>query len=420
MTPTPLIRSEQLDRAAAAAGARTLAALSSAASSSAPSATADAAPGAQPTLPGLRVREVRALARSSAAAVREARRLTPELSQALTEAGFARHFVPSRFGGSAGRFASVLAATADVAEECPSTAWCGALFAAHGRLAAYLPEEGQAELWAQGPDVRIAAAVNPPAGTARAVAGGWRLTGRWGLASGVDHAQWILLASWTSDAAGRPEHRVFAVPRADFEVEDTWRSTGLRGTGSNAVTVREASVPAHRTMTLDDLGRVSPGAARCHAVPYPMVAGLQFAAPGLGAARGALAEWRRAMAGRKRADGQAAWETAAAQGALSRAAVEVRAAGLLLTEAARRADDGGTGALEVAENVRDAAHAAEWCATAAGRLTRASGARALAEDDPVQLRWRDTLAVASHAALDVEAGAPYARAVFDAGSGESG
>ncbi|MEU9072192.1 oxidoreductase [Streptomyces sp. NPDC048109] len=413
MRPASLRPAGQPDRVSpATAGARTR-------GHADPAAPVDAAPQAGP---GLCVRNVRALARSAAATVQEARRLTPELAEALTEAGFARHFVPRRFGGSAGRFASVLAATAEVAEECASTAWCGALFAAHGRLAAYLPEEGQAELWAQGPDVRIAAAVNPPSGTTHAVAGGWRLAGRWGLASGVDHAQWILLAAWTPDAAGRPEHRVLAVPRTDFETEDTWRSTGLRGTGSNAVTVREAWVPAHRTMTLGELGRQDPGAARCHAVPYPMVSGLQFAAPGLGAARGALTEWRRAMTGRKRANGRAARETAAAQDALSRSSAEVRAAGLLLAEAARRADEAGTGALDVAENVRDTAHAAELCATAAGRLTRASGARALAENDPVQLRWRDTMAVACHAALNVEeAAAAYARAVLGdgPGSGES-
>lgn len=222
------------------------------------------------------------MADREAPAVDERRRLDARVAAAVVDAGFARHFVPVEWGGAAGSFARLIADASAVAEACAATGWCAALYAAHGRLAAYLPERGQREVWSQGPDVRIAASVVPPQGSAAAVPGGWRLDGEWRTASGVDHAEWVLLASWTPGSDGAREHRVFAVPRAELTVRDTWDSVGLRGSGSNSVAGEGITVPAHRSFTLGALLRPLPGAARCHRVPYPMVAAPIFAAPVLG------------------------------------------------------------------------------------------------------------------------------------------
>ncbi|MEU2539471.1 oxidoreductase [Streptomyces iakyrus] len=345
------------------------------------------------------------------APVAEARRaLTADAVDALTRAGFPRHFVPGRFGGEAGEFVPLVAGVADTGEACAATAWCAALFAAHGRLAAYLPPEGQREVWAEGPDVRIAAAVVPPQGAAVAVDGGWRLDGAWRPASGVDHADWILLASWTDGEEGR-EHRIFAVPRAQVTVEDTWHSSGLRGTGSNTVRCEGVVVPRHRTYTLAALLRSRPGAARCHTVPYPMVAALMFAAPLLGAARGALSAWTGERLAAERTH-------PATHTVLARASARIHAAGLLLTGAAERADRGEITALAVAENRRDATAAATLCREAVDALFHASGLRAQSPDSAVQRAWRDATAIAAHAALDPDAAArAYAEAVLSPAEG---
>ncbi|GAA0679514.1 acyl-CoA dehydrogenase family protein [Kitasatospora atroaurantiaca] len=348
------------------------------------------------------------LAARSAEQVNRQHRLTPELATALTAAGFARHFVPARWGGTAGTFGALAETTAEVGEACASTAWCAALYAAHGRLAAYLPEQAQYELWGATPNVRIAAAVLPAAGQADAAPGGWRIGGRWSCASGVDHADWVLLAARTqgkAGTAGTAEQRIFAVPRAEVAVLDTWRNLGLQGTGSNSVVLDGTFVPAHRSFTLADLATVEPGAARCHAVPYQLVAALQFAAPMLGAARGALRAWTAATAVKRRVDGRPAREAGSVQVVLGRASAEIHAAGLLLSHSARRADEAQATPLVVAENQRDLAAAADLCADAVTRLVRAGGARGQGEQDPVQRRWRDVTAAAGHPALDFEAAA---------------
>ncbi|MEV6947638.1 oxidoreductase [Streptomyces sp. NPDC051172] len=349
--------------------------------------------------------ELTEIARRDLGTTEERRKLTPEVAAAISHAGFSRHFVPRRWDGAAGHFASLVAAAAAAAEGCASTAWCAALFAAHGRLAAYLPAEGQRELWGRGPDVRIAAAVVPPQGTATPRDDGWLLAGEWRPASGVDHADWVLLASWTHGDAGR-EHRIFAVPRSQVSVLDTWRSSGLRGTGSNTVVADGVPVPGHRSFTLDTLLHPQADAARCHSVPYPMVAALIFAAPLLGIARGALRTWTAERAG-------AVALHPAAHTVLAGTSAQIHAAELLLGGAAGRADHGEITPLAVAENRRDATTAAALCREAVDTLFRASGLRAQSPDSAAQRAWRDATAVAGHGALDPDAAArAYTEAVL--------
>lgn len=341
-------------------------------------------------------------------------RLTDRLADSLADSGFARHFVPERWNGGAGTFTALLDAVSELAETCASTAWCAALYAAHGRLAGYLPEAGQREIWGDGPDVRVAASVVPPQGSAVRVDGGWRLTGRWATASGVDQAEWLLLASWATqdrDPSGETrEHRIFAVRRHTMKVLHTWRPVGLRGTGSNTVE-GDVLVPDHLTFTLEDLGRVQPHAARCHAVPFSLVASLVFAAPVLGAAEGALRTWWDTQSGRVRPGGGSVVQPLV----LARASAHIQAARLLLERVAQRADHAPVTPVLIAENRRDVTVAVELCGTAVDELFHAAGLRALEEGDALQRHWRDITAARTHGTLDFGAAASsYADALLAA------
>lgn len=358
------------------------------------------------------------IAREDRVLLDETCRLTDRLADSLIENGFARHFVPERWNGGAGTFTALLDAVSELAETCASTAWCAALYAAHGRLAGYLPEAGQREIWGEGPDVRVAASVVPPQGSAVRADGGWRLTGRWSTASGVDQAEWVLLASLAAqdgDPAGETrEHRIFAVRRAAVKVLPTWHPVGLRGTGSNTVEA-DVLVPDHLTFTLRDLGRVQPHAARCHTVPFSLVAALIFAAPVLGAAEGALRTWWETQSQRTRPDGG----TAVQPLVLARASAHIQAARLLLERVAQRADHAPVTPVLVAENQRDVSVAVELCGTAADELFRTAGLRALDEDDALQRRWRDITAARTHGTLNFSsAAASYTNALLAARAGE--
>lgn len=78
------------------------------------------------------------------------------------------------------------------------------------------------------------------------------------FASGSTHADWFFLNCVVVDDDGprlpqgevMPETRVCAVPATDVEVLDTWDTTGLAGTASHDVRVRNVVVPAEQTFSL--------------------------------------------------------------------------------------------------------------------------------------------------------------------------
>ncbi|MGW8766260.1 acyl-CoA dehydrogenase family protein [Streptomyces sp. NPDC055815] len=361
-------------------------------------------------------------------------RLHPEVVGAMTAVGLARHFVPHRWGGTAGGFVELLDTVAGAGAACASTAWCAVLLAAHGRLAAHLPLEGQREVWGDSPDVRVAAAIVPPAGRLVRAPGGWNLSGEWAFASGIEHADWVLLASLDHSGGGAPAYRVLAVPRAEVGIRETWDAVGLRATGSHSVTVDGVYVPEHRSFLREALvaGVADADAAPCHRVPYQLVAALLFALPALGAARGALDAWTGLVGSRRLPGGRPLADDPTVQQTLARCSAEIEAARLLLETAATRADGRGVGgavfggrdaggsafderdpALAAALNQRDVALAVDLLTGAVERLMRTGGARGLHAGGGLERAWRDIHAIAAHAALQpAPAAAAYAATVF--------
>jgi two-component flavin-dependent monooxygenase len=327
--------------------------------------------------------------------------------EAIVGAGFARHFVPAARGGADGGFAELTAAVARVGEGDASAAWAASLSAYAGRYAAFLPEAGQAEVWAEGPDTLLAGALIP-SGKAEPAAGGWRLNGAWPYISGVHFAAWVLACATVvgEDPDGPAQVRFFAVPRRDFAIEDSWFPVGMRGTGSDTMVLSDVFVPAHRSFTRAAVlaGEAPVSGARCHTVPMQLVGALPFAAPLLGAVRGALRTWTVRMGQRTDVRGRAVRELRSVRTTLARAAGEADAAELLLLRTARTADGTETapeGAAGV-RGARDTAFAVELLVSAVDRVFRAGGTSGQSETDPVQRFWRDVNTAATHVALDFE------------------
>ncbi|WP_394833056.1 hydrolase [Pendulispora rubella] len=324
------------------------------------------------------------------------RRLHPEVARALTEFGFARRFVPERFGGEPVSYAQLTADVAVAGAGCASAAWVASLLAYSGRFATFLPERGQEEVWAGGPDVRFVAAMIPQ-GRAVRVDGGFRLSGTWHYVSGVDYADWALVLG---PAAENAPSRFMAVRREDFTVEDTWHTLGMRGTGSHSITLTDVFVPEHRTLPQADLFAGNRGGVH-GAPPLFAVNGLTFAAPLLGAARGAA---RLAAATLGDAPGRPPAKESY-RIAYTRATAEVDAAGLLLARVAESVDEGPVTPELVARSRRDAAYATQLLVDAVDRLFEGNGVRSQAQSNPLQRFWRDVRGGATHGVLQFEAAA---------------
>ncbi|KFG71596.1 acyl-CoA dehydrogenase family protein [Streptomyces mutabilis] len=355
----------------------------------------------------VRARELATVAAHHADRADAERLLPAAVAEGIRDAGFARHFVPARWGGRAGSAGELLESVSVLAEGCTSAGWCASVIAGAGRMGAFLPEQAQQELWAKGADTTVVGALIPR-GSATAVKGGWRVTGEWSFTSAVDFSDWALVCALVPQDGERVPW-FFALPREDYRVADTWTSTGMRGTGSNTLLADNVFVPAHRGFLRDDMitGRSVGSNTRCHTAPLRLLSGLLFGAPALGAARTALRAWADSAPG-------TADDGAGALATLARATAAVDSAALLLERAARVADEPEAGPLELVRSPADCAYAVQQLVDVVETLLRASGSTGQLAGHPLQRVWRDVHSLASHVALRFEpVGRAYGRHLLD-------
>ncbi|WP_369260122.1 acyl-CoA dehydrogenase family protein [Streptomyces sp. R35] len=315
------------------------------------------------------------------------RRLSDEVVETLITAGFARRFVPEHLGGAPVGFTELMESVATVAEGCASAGWVASLMAQGARISGYLPAEGQAEVWAKGPDTLVVVGFVSQ-GSVRAVDGGWVLSGDWPYVSGIEFSEWALLLADDGDGA-----RFFAVPRPDYGITESWFTLGMRATGSHSLTLDEVFVPAHRSFPRDEmfLGRPAVSREPFHTAPLFAVNGLTFGSPVLGAARGALKLAARTLPARD-----------AARTGFARAAGEIEAATLLLTRVAENADLGLYDEDRLRRASLDSALAVDLLAGAVERVFAEAGTRGQRETQPLNRVWRDVRVAAGHGALRFE------------------
>ena len=192
------------------------------------------------------------------------RRLPDDTERDLHEAGLFRFVQPARVGGAeldVGIFVDVCAA---LARTCPSTAWNVGNLASHHWMLGFFPPETQDELWDVSPDVLIATSLAFAGGRGRKVDGGWEVTGRWPLSSGVDNSDWNMLGFMVRERDDGPvvDQRFALAHRSQYEVIDTWHAMGLCGTGSKDVATKALFVPERRTLSAWTFnGKPHPGSA---------------------------------------------------------------------------------------------------------------------------------------------------------------
>src|SRR2546427_4407372 len=102
-------------------------------------------------------------------------------------------------------------------------------------MLALYDERAQEELWGKNPDALIAPGIAYPQGRGRRVDGGFVISGFWNFSSGIDAADWNMLAVTVRDGDPPADHRQCLVPRRRHERLDDWRLAGLRNTGAQSV-----------------------------------------------------------------------------------------------------------------------------------------------------------------------------------------
>jgi alkylation response protein AidB-like acyl-CoA dehydrogenase len=201
---------------------------------------------------------MRDLVRAEAAESERIRTLTPAIVDEMWASGLMSAFNPVPAGGVEPSFAEMIETWLEMAWQDGSFGWVGiANLPSSFAAAAYLPDEGFAEVFVAS-DSRITMGGQFfPNGQGEAVDGGYRLTGSWSFGSGTGHSEYIAAGfmpmddgdvRWVSE--GLPDMRVAIVPRADITFTDGWFVQGLKGTGSYDYNTADVFVPQYWTCPL--------------------------------------------------------------------------------------------------------------------------------------------------------------------------
>ena len=119
------------------------------------------------------------------------RHLSDSAYQALHGAGLWHMLTPRALGGSELAYSDALALAEEVARIDGATGWCTMVAGVqHGSCGSLIVDAGCAEVFAAGTATNIAGQ-GIPRGVARAVAGGYLISGAWSYGSGIHHASWI-------------------------------------------------------------------------------------------------------------------------------------------------------------------------------------------------------------------------------------
>ena len=176
----------------------------------------------------------------------ERRRELPEaVVDALVERGLFRLLLPRSLGGAELLPADFVPVIEEIAKADAATAWCLNQASGCSMTAAYLDPEAACEIFG-GP--RGILAWGPGPGTARVVAGGYRVSAKWSFASGSHNASWLGCHVPILEADGAPRLHPDGSP-----------VVRTMGTGSDQFSVEDLFVPERHSATRDDATRREPG-----------------------------------------------------------------------------------------------------------------------------------------------------------------
>lgn len=377
----------------------------------------EAAARARSLIPQLRIRATDA---------ESLRRVPDENMRLVRDAQLLRVVQSAAAGGHGLGFRSHLEVVSAIAEGCTATGWVVGVGQVHSWMVCHMAPEARDEVYAIDPDALVSAVIAPRGQAVEQADGSWVLNGVWPFASGCQHSQWLLLGAELSDRKGEPVgDGDMLVPTFAVEIRDDWHVAGLQGTGSNTVVAKNLVVPAHRKLQLDAwLDRRSqtydaPEApAHLKGQSGPILA-LGISGSALGAARSALAEFRRVAKGKKIAYmPHLSDQWVVNQVALGVAAGKIHAAELLLFSVADAIDEYArrdeTMPLELRGRIRvDCSLATRLLLEAVESLYMNGGASGLSAKSPLQRAARDIRAMNMHGLMLLETSAEtYGRILF--------
>ena len=191
------------------------------------------------------------------------RQCPPALVDILHEHRMFDMILPKKYGGLETDIPTMVRVLEELAVADGSTSWAVGIGCGTSIISAAMPEATARDVFK--PRV-VTGGAQAPNGRAVPVDGGFRVSGRWGFASGCTHCSWLVGGTLIMDGdaprmldGGMPDWRTMLFPMSDIEIIDTWHVSGLRGTGSRDMEVKDVFVPNERAISLIDAHRYVDG-----------------------------------------------------------------------------------------------------------------------------------------------------------------
>ena len=239
------------------------------------------------------------------------------------------------------------------------------------------------------------------AGRADKVDGGYRVSGRWGFCSGCHNSELFGATVYIYENGERDKsgHQYLVVPKPEFEILDTWYTSGLCGSGSHDVVLEDVFVPEERLVA--PLGKVQHDSALLR-MPFRSRLCYNKVAIALGLARSALDDFVDLAEGKvPRFTSKSLKERGWAQRAIAESEVRVRSVRALVVELLGSLWDKAVEGEAVSD--KEAAlfqlacsDAVRSCIGAVDRLVEAAGTTANQKGHPLERVARDIRVVGQH------------------------
>ncbi|WP_431477959.1 acyl-CoA dehydrogenase [Massilia eburnea] len=319
----------------------------------------------------------------------------------IHQQGWLKMLAPRAAGGAEMPLPQVVRLEEAIAEADGSMGWVVTLCAGAGWFAGFLPPESAREIIAT-PNVCLAGS-GAPTGFADTEGDGYRITGRWDIASGAPMATHFTLNAVLRGErpSAEPDRMVDRRSRlswcrpAQVVIEPTWRSFGMKGSASHSYRIDGAWVPASHGFTVDPAHATARGTL--YRFPFMLLAWVTLAANLSGMARHFLALAQDIVAVRRQ-------PPASAQDALARAALALQGARERMVALLDPGLGPGRKGRMAASRRRLTRNCAKlrwrWCwraRRAVGDIYPYCGLRAAQEDSEINRVWRDFHTASQHA-----------------------
>ena len=171
------------------------------------------------------------------------RHISDDIIARFKQVGVYRALAPKIYGGEECSPAQFCELIEQIATADGSAGWVASFGMSPFYLGA-LPPDTRTALYRDGPDVVFAGGIFPPQKAVLAD-GGYRVSGRWGFASGSMGAS--VFGVGILPESGEPLPRRAVLPRDSVQIDPVWNTVGLAGTGSHDLVVNDAFVPQEWT-----------------------------------------------------------------------------------------------------------------------------------------------------------------------------